>query len=507
MPAFWQKYSIYLIPPFFGGGMCILLDFNGLYGQDAHEYYRYTQAFYQSLLHGEQPQDFFWGIGYPLLGALFSFITKNVLFSLQAISLICYTVIGILIGKCADLIFPNNAGSVTPFLPFSRKIALFLLYFSAPYCLRMGVLVMSDMLAALGVMLCFYAMTVFYYKNKNSSLYFAVAGASLAILTRYPPAVVVLPMLIGLIYLVFLRKKYLASVLSMLIVAVGVGLHVWIKGENLFAFTHHGSLYGWTLLNSFRRVLHTPDGIQYCTFPNILYAFGQFWHPAYLSVGIVLVFFIRKKDFTSFPIKIAVLSILLCAVFLMGIPFQNMRFLLLSFPLVSLLLFPALENFTQMCADFSRFRRCRWRFICEICHYLRNLREPQLPIFTLLIFLILGQMAMGFKLIHDLRTRNQWEKQVAADLQVYKGLTLYTFDIDVALGSYPVPLKIVNTWTEKVEDFEIGGLYFCEEKTLESQWVERNPLLNWQKVKAEYVLICVKTYKNGWKLYKIQKKL
>lgn len=480
MLSLWREYKFYLIPPLFWAGICILLDFNGLFGQDAHGYYQYTSSFYQSLSHFQHPKDYFWGIGYPLLGAILSFITQNVLFSLLAISLLAYALIGILINQCLTLIFPLDKEES----PFFRKIAIFILYFSAPFCIRMAVTVMSDMLAVLGTVVCFYGMTVFYYKDKNNALYLSIAGATLAILTRYPPGVLILPMLIALAYWVFIRKKYYTYLIATLIALTGLALHFWIKGNNIFEFTNHGSLYGWTLMNSFRRVLHTPDGIQYCTFPNILYTFGQFWHPAYLIFGVVLLCFIRKKDLAPTPIKIAITSIILYAIFLAGIPFQNMRFLLLSFPLVCLLLYPAFI-----------------RFAVRIANYGNKLERG------IFILILLGQSVIAFKLLYDLRKRNHWEKEVARDLQQYKGTTLYTFDIDVALGSYPVPLTIINTWTEKLDTLQIGALYFAEEKTIESQWVDRNPYFNWQKAKNEYQLLPLKHYKNGWKLYRIEKKL
>ena len=107
-----KKYLVFLLAPFLGIITCIILDFNGLYGQDAHEYCRYTQSVYHSILQGKQIQDYLWGVGYPLLGTFLSFFTKNVLFSLQAISFISYTLIGILIYKTTNLL---NAASVAPF--------------------------------------------------------------------------------------------------------------------------------------------------------------------------------------------------------------------------------------------------------------------------------------------------------------------------------------------------------------------------------------------------------
>lgn len=478
-----KKYLVFLLAPFLGIITCIILDFNGLYGQDAHEYYRYTQSVYHSILQGKQIQDYLWGVGYPLLGTFLSFFTKNVLFSLQAISFISYTWIGILIYKTTNLL---NTASVAPFPLFCRKIAVFLLYFSVPYCLRMSTLVMSDTLAALGITLCFYGLTHFYYQQKNSAIYVSMLGFTLALLTRYPTIVPIFPMFLALFFLIFKYQKKSAFLFSLLIPLMGFILHIAIKRGDSFIFMEHNAIHTWSFSNYFSTELHRPDGVQYCTFPNIIYAFSNIWHPAYGFFGLILLFFIWKKreNLANFPTKIALISIVLYSFFLAGIPLQNLRFLLLTFPLLSIVYYPAFEHCIELIMKYLP----KWKYI-------------------IIIGLILGQSVAGIKLIHDFAQKNHWEKQVAADFQVYKGITLYTFDIDVAFGSYPVPLKIVNTWHEKVSDFEIGALYFCEEKSLESQFIGQNPLANWHKVQQEYALICLKTYQNGWKLYKIEKKL
>ena len=59
--------------------------FNGLYGQDSHEYYRYSKAITNFFKTGSSPGDYFWPVYYPILGSFFGFVIGN-LFSLQFIS-------------------------------------------------------------------------------------------------------------------------------------------------------------------------------------------------------------------------------------------------------------------------------------------------------------------------------------------------------------------------------------------------------------------------------------
>ena len=64
-----------------------ILNFNGLYGQDAHEYYRYSLALANFLTGGPDTEPFFWPVLYPAIGAILSIVFPNIL-SLQILSLL-----------------------------------------------------------------------------------------------------------------------------------------------------------------------------------------------------------------------------------------------------------------------------------------------------------------------------------------------------------------------------------------------------------------------------------
>ena len=53
------------------------LGFNGLYGQDAHEYLRFGKALYQFFLTGTNPGDYIWPVNFPLYGAIFSLFMQK----------------------------------------------------------------------------------------------------------------------------------------------------------------------------------------------------------------------------------------------------------------------------------------------------------------------------------------------------------------------------------------------------------------------------------------------
>ena len=84
------------------------LGFNGLYGQDAHEYLRFGKALHQFFLTGANPGDYIWPVNFPLYGALLSLLLSSVNFSMQILSV--FSFIGILLYKLKilKLIFPGD---------------------------------------------------------------------------------------------------------------------------------------------------------------------------------------------------------------------------------------------------------------------------------------------------------------------------------------------------------------------------------------------------------------
>lgn len=71
------SYKSTLISPIFILVLFILihliLDFDGLYGQDSYEYLRYTKALHFYFKTGIPPGDYFWPLFYPIIGSIFSF--------------------------------------------------------------------------------------------------------------------------------------------------------------------------------------------------------------------------------------------------------------------------------------------------------------------------------------------------------------------------------------------------------------------------------------------------
>lgn len=129
---------LYLIVPiallFFG---VLLIDFNGLYGQDSHTYLSFAKQLKMEWLTGNKTASFFWPKGYSASGAAFSFTGLSVLWSLRIISLLALTG-SLFVARSIIRLLWNKDGSLLLLLGAVTQI----------YFVRAGFLVMSDMLTA-----------------------------------------------------------------------------------------------------------------------------------------------------------------------------------------------------------------------------------------------------------------------------------------------------------------------------------------------------------------------
>jgi hypothetical protein len=168
-------------------------------------------------------------------------------------------------------------------------------------------------------------------------------------------------------------------------------------------------------------------------------------------------------------------SILVYALFLAGIPFQNERFLLPSFPLVLILFFPALDRLCNRLGSFS------W---------------------TLLVLIGL-QLFFSWFWLSPILERNKLERSLAKNMAPFQGAALYSFDVDIALEARGLQFEFRNLWKENYTSFEPNALVLFNPSKFETQWKGKNPMLNWEKLTKSEKLKLVREFEQGWKLYRI----
>lgn len=444
-----------------------VFSFDGLYGQDAYEYLRYTESLVNYIKTLKNPGDYFWGIYYPLLGSFLTFIVGNSALALQLISFLSLLVSSVYLNKIIELIYKEKTNMIVVFVFFSLS----------PIVLIHSFLVMSDMLTCALVLVSIYYFLSYLEFSKNKSFLFGVTFCFLAILTRYAIAVVLFPFCIAVL-IKFIKNKHFKLVLYSIPIIFVISLpHVLVKSQNSLQFLTHSWLQSWDFFNLFKSHFITIDGESYNNFINVIYICFQLVHPAFFVFGIVMLIFIlqnRNIKINKYQ-RIILLSIVFYALFLGGIPFQNKRFLLQSFPLLIIFLYPYLQNI------ILKFKNQKTAFG--------------------LIFLT--QITLTIYVGKQYYDRNLLEKTISNEMKPHQNKTLYVFDIDVAMKGRGLQFNYKNLFLEKYTKYEREALVLINEKQIEKQWKGKNPLINWENIQKKCVLVKLKTSDKNWSLYKI----
>lgn len=451
-----------------------LLGLDGLYGQDSYEYQRYTDVLNTFITHGIQPDDYFWPIYYPLIGSILKIIIPNTSFVLQLISTFSLITSLIYLKKIILFICPKNPEIVNWYL--------ILFYLFSPMLFRMGFLCMSDMLSLLFIIISVYHY-INYFDNKSiNNLYFSILFTLLAALTRYASIVLLLPFSIYMLFILSKTKRHYIHLFGLLIISILVIIpHYYLKSQNPIAFLNHNWLQNWSLTNFFKRSFVTVDGSSYNFFPNIIYAISNAFHPRFFFLGIPFIIMLLTKKTKIKYFWIVLSSYLFYTFFLAGIPFQNNRFLILSFPVLLLLLFPS------------------FLYVSEINIFKKKYK---IIIYTLLL-LNFSFCLYGLKPVLE---RSKFEKKMVSALLPYQNKILYSFDVDIALKGRNLKFQYQNLWVKEYQTFEENSLLLFHPSKFTEQWNNKNPMINWSYLNKNYQLQMIKKCPEGWNLYKINRK-
>jgi hypothetical protein len=447
------------------------LNFNGLYGQDSHEYLRFGKALYQYFLTGRNPGDNIWPVNFPLYGALLSLLLRDVNFSMQMLSVCSFIGIILYTSKLLKLIFISDETRRSLFL------SCFLLF--SPLVLRASTLVMSDVLCMFFIAGAFYHFFKLERTGHRIDLYVLVFYSFSAVMTRYPASIVLLiPGSLTLIKLVK-EKKIVPIIFSTCIAGIVLLPHILIKANHSASFINHEFLTDWSAINFFKSDFITEGGgEEKHKIPNAIYAFYNLIHPGYLFIGAPLLLFFKKRHLQSNEIKLLWISILLYAIFLCGVPYQNLRYVMLTFPLVLICLYPLYLSF--------------FNFLL--------MRKLVIAFTTIALITQIVLFCYVFNMSYQ---RNLFEKEVFNSLENYPKNVLYTFDIDVALSSYETKHHIINLLTKDIV-FKKGELILFNEQRFVPQWGHTALGYNWSNLKSQRRLVHMLELDDGWKLYEIR---
>lgn len=459
--------------------LAIILGFNGLYGQDAHEYLRQSQALFDRLHGSPMPAlgigDLEFAGGYPLAGALLRHLLGDAVWALQGVSFIAAAFSLRIFERLLALLAPGARAE-------SRWVYLGLALALSPMFLRSGLCSMSDALGLMLVMASFYYGLRAFESRRGPDVVLAALFAGFAMTTRYAFVPLLVPLALILFYLLVLQQKWRSLLLGIGAASISLLPHFWLKGAAAVNPLGHTSLAGWSLLHFFQhRFADSNGGISDYSLPNILYVLFPAGHPAF-GLALPGLYFLFKKTDLALPAKKILLVCVGCYLFfLAGFPHQNLRHLLPAYIICLLLLFPAWDRL--YCYGFLFFRKLT---------------------LGLLIGAFMLQLCFCVHYLQPILARNQLEKTIARQLktQVPPKATLYAFDLDVALRSYLPDLQHYNLWEKRYVEFPPGS-YLLFNEALRPQWQGQNPVLNWDDAQTNQTLQLQGEYPQGWQLWEV----
>lgn len=456
---------LYLIVPiallFFG---VLLIDFNGLYGQDSHTYLSFAKQLKMEWLTGNKTASFFWPKGYSASGAAFSFTGLSVLWSLRIISLLALTG-SLFVARSIIRLLWNKDGSLLLLLGAVTQI----------YFVRAGFLVMSDMLTACLILIMIYAYLRFLKESSGRWLLAVFFFATLAFFTRYACVpLLLIPVAHTVIH--WLKRQTVIVRLSTLTVLFGLAT-VFIYWNNNLLIESAYRLGNWSLGHFFAMEFVSRDGIATNTVPNVLYIFGNFLHLGFLSIGLLLLPFYRSLDKKSAHLLLIAGIYLL---FLAGIETQNYRFLVVTHLVVLIALFPAFDSCSA------------W------------LKKRKLSV-LLVIGVLLFNCAFGVYSFRKTLAAHRLEKEVVMAVKAeVNHEPIYSFYVDQSFPSYGINNKVHNFFTADYHTFEKGALVVFNETQFRNQWENHRVMRNWNRLKEQCNLDTLQRLTDNWYIYRIR---
>ncbi len=429
--------------------------YEGLNGQDAHDYLRIARGWSEWSSGGVRPEMAEHPHGYPMLGVLVGWFFGSTLIGLRVVSALSWVVLVLTLRAFLRRNFPEHRAS-------DGYVLLALAV--SPFLLRYSTTVMSDVPGIALIFLAFDRVLRWIRERSWWSLVIALlfVGAALSVRLAVVP-------IVGALFLVMLhghpeRRTWRWSVLGMTAIAGLIYVVVQLPADSLEGLLADSPLAEWSPLNLFRRVLHSDDGTLVYRFPNVLYVLGVFVHPGFLPIGVFLLPFFRRSDLNTLPVRSAAGLLGGYLLFIAGMPFQNDRVLLMALPFVAVLMYP------------SFFRA--WDFIAN------KGVDPK----WITAFFVAIQFALFARAIQPFMDQARTERELAAFVNEVGPKRIYTHGMGAALANYCAPLPVMELWYAEVDHFDPGAVLVVRPANLSDQWAGLPPALNWQRAQAQGVV-------------------
>jgi 4-amino-4-deoxy-L-arabinose transferase-like glycosyltransferase len=310
--------------------------FDGLYGQDAYAYYDFSRQLQGSLTQGSALEPFFWPLGYPVL--------LVVAFSLFGAQATMGQTLNILLGAAlapAVYVPARQMGSGR-----AGSLVAGILMAVCGQALQSSLVVMADIPALAWAVFSAIALWAYLRGGSRRWLVGAAVLLALASITRWLYLSLFIPWGAALVFTkpVRWRDALLAAIPAGLILL----LQLAYSSASPFPTFNHAWVQGWSIVNAGQREFVNVDGHFLYELENWRFYASPLYDPYYLSPIFVPFFLLGVLMLIAHDQRptLAMLGgwALLPFLFLVGIPYQNIRFPLIVFPAVAVLVGMGLDS-------------------------------------------------------------------------------------------------------------------------------------------------------------------
>jgi hypothetical protein len=448
--------------------------YDGLYGQDSNEYYRYYLRITSYFRMGMPPGDFFWPVHYPLTGALLHTVTS---FddSLQMVSLFSAAALLGLLGYFLMRQFPGREKEVLYYV-------IVLMGFS-PFFFRYAISCMSDTMAMTLSCGTFYLAWSHLKTGSRFSFHAALLCAGVAVFTRYAMFPLQLPVVAYLLFRGMKNLKLVDYAVAILILLLPLWIHWHFKQDQSTAILQHSLLGEWSVANYVKRIFLIEEGRLGYPLPNIVAVLTFVVHPGLVFPGLLfLIVWItdrKHKPDLAFPVMVSGMACYI--LFVAGLNFQNERYLVPLVPFYLVMCFPLYLKI------ISRF-------------YTRKG-----VLLTMGSALVVIQLLLVYRAFIPFFRMNQTEKQLAAAVKRHNPAVLYTFGVEGALENRGYQGMIVGLHKAPLRSVNPNAFLLFNRKQMEAQWDGKNPMNNYWFLMKQGNPRWMESPGTGWELYELTK--
>jgi hypothetical protein len=447
--------------------------FEGLYGQDSFAYYDFANQLRQLPQTGQLSSAFFWPLGYPALLAISFALFGTQAFIGQTVNLI----LGALLPPLVFLLVRQiGGGRVSAVL---SGIVMLL----CGQAIQSSIVLMSDIPALAWATLSAVSLLRYLHTQRSRWIAFSAVLLALAIITRWL-YLALIPVWGVAVLLTWKRAIRWRDGLMVAAAAGLVFLPQLVYSRNTPTDPlEHAWVEGWSPANALTKEFTNIDGHFVYEKVNAVYYAQPFYDPYYISplfapfllIGALSMLWRRKYVYLALLLG----WVLLPYLFLAGIPYQNIRFPLITFPAVAILAGIGLE--------------AAWRRLEKSVTQRRRDTEARSDLVSLLgvwairgvlaAILVVGIVQMwksGQYLVNMFIANQQRDRQTAEWTAQYvpQNMTLYTFGLTLTLQHYTTlnvyelfyetPATLDARWAHGKDDYLLLNV-----GNIEQQWNER----------------------------------